>query len=223
MASIPEYRNIFHSALNALDVDSLTRRELIDEILRKLGLTEDELNDTSINSRHSILRSQIGTVLTDMERKSLIRRDENGHYRKLEEKIIAIRDEECEEEILKLIEASPKTKADIKDAQDNKVMAVLAYFGPLVLIPILAAKGSKFARYHSNQGLVLFIACVAYSIAYGILSSIILAISWRLYFITSILSFVGLIFTVLAVIGIINACKGEMKPLPVLGSIKILK
>ena len=103
------------------------------------------------------------------------------------------------------------------------VMAILAYFGPLVLIPILAAKGSKFARYHSNQGLVLFIACVAYSIAYGILSSIILAISWRLYFITSILSFVGLIFTVLAVIGIINACKGEMKPLPVLGSIKILK
>ena len=103
------------------------------------------------------------------------------------------------------------------------VMAILAYFGPLVLIPILAAKGSKFARYHSNQGLVLFIACVAYSIAYGILSSIILAISWRLYFITSILSFVGLIFIVLAVIGIINACKGEMKPLPVLGSIKILK
>jgi len=114
-------------------------------------------------------------------------------------------------------------QADIKDAQDNKVMAILAYFGPLVLIPILAAKGSKFARYHSNQGLVLLIACVAYSIAYGILSSIILAISWRLYFITSILSFVGLIFTVLAVIGIINACKGEMKPLPVLGSIKILK
>ena len=114
-------------------------------------------------------------------------------------------------------------QADIKDAQDNKVMAILAYFGPLVLIPILAAKGSKFARYHSNQGLVLFIAFVAYSIAYGILSSIILAISWRLYFITSILSFVGLIFTVLAVIGIINACKGEMKPLPVLGSIKILK
>ena len=114
-------------------------------------------------------------------------------------------------------------QSDSKDAQDKKVMAILAYFGPLVLIPILAAKGSKFARYHSNQGLVLFIACVAYSIAYGILSSIILAISWRLYFITSILSFVGLIFTVLAVIGIINACKGEMKPLPVLGSIKILK
>jgi len=114
-------------------------------------------------------------------------------------------------------------QADIKDAQDNKVMAVLAYFGPLVLIPILAAKGSKFARYHSNQGLVLFVACIVYSIAYSILSAVILAISWRLYFIVSILGFVGIAFTVWAVLGIINACKGEMKPLPFIGHITILK
>ena len=43
-------------------------------------------------------------------------------------------------------------QADIRDAQDNKVMAILAYFGPLVLIPIFAAKESRFARYHANQG-----------------------------------------------------------------------
>ena len=33
-------------------------------------------------------------------------------------------------------------------------MAILAYFGILVLIPILAAKDSKFARFHANQGLL---------------------------------------------------------------------
>lgn len=114
-------------------------------------------------------------------------------------------------------------QADIKDAQDNKVMAILAYFGPLVLIPMFAAKNSKFARYHSNQGLVLFIACIIYSIAYSIVSAIVLAISWRLYFITSILGFVSIAFTVWAVLGIINACKGEMKPLPFIGHITILK
>ena len=113
--------------------------------------------------------------------------------------------------------------ADAKDAQDNKVMAVLAYFGPLVLIPIFAAKDSRFARYHSNQGLVLFIALVAYNILAGILNSILLAISWRLYFLTSIISLVSIVFTVLAVIGLINALKGEMKPLPVIGNIRILK
>ena len=34
------------------------------------------------------------------------------------------------------------------DIEQNKVMAILAYFGILVLIPIFAAKESKFARCH---------------------------------------------------------------------------
>ena len=114
--------------------------------------------------------------------------------------------------------------SDASDAQSNKVMAILAYFGPLVLIPIFAAKGSKFARYHSNQGLVLLILCVIYSIVISILTSILMAISWRLLSIASIISTVcGLGITVLAVIGIINAAKGEMKPLPFIGGISLLK
>ena len=46
---------------------------------------------------------------------------------------------------------------DKADVEQNKVMAILAYFGILVLIPILAAKDSKFARFHANQGLLLCI------------------------------------------------------------------
>ena len=45
--------------------------------------------------------------------------------------------------------AESTAESDKKDITDNKVMAILAYFGPLVLIPIFAAKESKFARYHS--------------------------------------------------------------------------
>ena len=112
---------------------------------------------------------------------------------------------------------------DAQDIQNNKAMAILAYFGPLVLIPLLAAKGSRFARYHTNQGLVLLIGWIAYSIVYGILRSIILAISWRLYFLVIIIGLVGLVFLVLAVIGIINAANGRAKELPVIGKIKLLK
>ena len=112
---------------------------------------------------------------------------------------------------------------DAQDIQNNKAMAILAYFGPLVLIPLLAAKGSRFARYHTNQGLVLLIGWIAYSIVYGILRSIILAISWRLYFLVSIIGLVGLVFLVLPVIGIINAANGRAKELPVIGKIKLLK
>ena len=102
-------------------------------------------------------------------------------------------------------------------------MSILAYFGPLVLIPIFAAKNSKFARYHSNQGLVLLLAAIAYGIVYGILSTIIYTISWRLGFIVSIIGLVSILFTVLAIIGIINAVNGRAKELPIIGKYRILK
>jgi len=55
------------------------------------------------------------------------------------------------------------------------------------------------------------------------LSSIILAISWRLYFIVSIIGLVSIVITVLAIIGIINAATGKAKELPLIGNFKILK
>lgn len=119
--------------------------------------------------------------------------------------------------------ADTTAEFDANDVTQNKAMAILAYFGPLVLIPVFAAKGSKFARYHSNQGLLLLIACTAWSIVYSIINWIILAISWRLYFISSIIGIFSIVFIVLAVIGIVNAANGKAKELPVIGKYKILK
>lgn len=110
-----------------------------------------------------------------------------------------------------------------QDINSNKVMAILAYLGILVLVPIFAAKDSKFARFHANQGLVLFLAEIAFYIVLTIVSAIILAISWKLYFIITILSLVWIVFLVLAIIGIINAANGKAKELPVIGKFKLLK
>ncbi|HHX38257.1 MAG TPA: zinc-ribbon domain-containing protein [Clostridiaceae bacterium] len=109
------------------------------------------------------------------------------------------------------------------DIQQNKVMAVLSYIGILVLIPIFAAKESRFARFHANQGLVLAIAEVAYGIIYAILNSILLSISWRLMFISTILSLVYIAFLVFAILGIVNAASGRAKELPLIGKLRILK
>jgi len=110
-----------------------------------------------------------------------------------------------------------------EDISQNKAMAILAYFGILVLIPIFAAPNSKFARYHANQGLVLTIVAIAYGIVYGILSALILAISWRLLFLVKIFRIVSFVFLVLGVIGIVNAANGRAKEIPVIGGIKLLK
>ncbi len=121
---------------------------------------------------------------------------------------------------------TPDTTADFaaEDIRDNTAMAVLSYLSWLVLIPLLAAKNSKFARYHVNQGLVLAITELLGAVAFRIIQSILLLISWRLAIVANILGTVmGLAFLVLTILGIVNAAGGKAKELPVIGKIKILK
>jgi hypothetical protein len=44
-----------------------------------------------------------------------------------------------------------------KDVEDNKLISILCYFGILLLIPLLTKPDSQFVKFHSNQGLVLFL------------------------------------------------------------------
>ena len=115
----------------------------------------------------------------------------------------------------------PLSEFDPADVQQNKVMAILAYFGLLVLVPIFTAKESKFARFHANQGLVLLICNAAYSVVYSILSGILNAIHLR--FLTGIFFLVYIVFFVFAIIGIVNAAGGKASKLPIIGDFQILK
>jgi len=112
-------------------------------------------------------------------------------------------------------------EVDAEDAEKNKVFGILAYLGILFLVPLLAAKDSPFAKYHANQGLVLFVVWIAFAIVLGILNVVLWAVG--LGFIGSILSLVYLGFLVLAVMGIINAAGGKCVPLPIIGGIKLIK
>ena len=99
---------------------------------------------------------------------------------------------------------------DKDDIEKNKAMGLLAYI--LFFIPLLAAKDSPFAKYHTNQGLVLFIC--------GLISSVVWIIPILGWIVAPILS---LVITVFAVIGIINALNGKAKELPIIGKYRILK
>ena len=101
---------------------------------------------------------------------------------------------------------------DPNDVQSNKVMAILAYFGILFLIPLLAAKESAYARYHTNQGLILFL----FVFVCGILG-VIPRIGWLITTVGYLAWFVFLI------IGVINAAGGKMKPLPLIGNFTLIK
>jgi uncharacterized membrane protein len=86
-------------------------------------------------------------------------------------------------------------------------MAILAYLGILVIVPLITeAKNDPFVKFHLKQGLVLLIAEVA-AMFIGVFP-----------FIGAILSpLVYLACLVLSVIGIVNAANHETKDLPLIG------
>ena len=97
--------------------------------------------------------------------------------------------------------------------KDNKVIFILSYI--LFFLPLVACPTSKPGRFHANQGLVLLLTSVVGQIVISILSSIFIAISWRLWFLGSVLSTVWYLgILALVIIGMIRAGKDEQKPLP---------
>ena len=104
---------------------------------------------------------------------------------------------------------------DKQEAEDGKVLSIFAYI--IFLVPLLAAKDNKFAQFHANQGLVLFLTSVALAIVSNILSWIL----WPVGFIVSTVGSLGIL--ALAIIGIINVVNLEAKPLPVIGGITLIK
>ena len=116
---------------------------------------------------------------------------------------------------------------DAADAQSNKAMGVIAYLGFLCIIPLLAAKQSKFAQYHARQGLTLLVFDVAYYIAISIIKAILWnVLPWSLFgiysMISGLFSLASIFFVVLMIIGIVNAVKGECKELPLIGKIDFI-
>jgi len=105
-------------------------------------------------------------------------------------------------------------------ASDNtKLYSILAYIGPLFLVGLLAEKDNARVKFHVNQGLVLLLAWFAVWIAALILD--ILPIGTL---IPNLIRWVGgLVYLVLAVLGILNANNGVDKELPFIGHISLIK
>jgi uncharacterized membrane protein/uncharacterized Zn finger protein (UPF0148 family) len=108
--------------------------------------------------------------------------------------------------------AQTKVTYEDEDISRNKAISYLCYFGPLFLIPYLTCRDSDFVRFHSNQGLLLLLACVITNAC-----SAIPVIGWIIWL-------AGVIFGIGGFFGgLINVSKGIKKSLPIIGEIQILK
>ena len=126
------------------------------------------------------------------------------------------------------------TAAEREDIETHKGMAILGYI--LFIIPLLAVPKSKFARYHANQGLIVFIlgfssVFVAIALQAMIWLFRVFLNRMDLYFIGALLGCIIWLVSVflivfsmaMAVMGIINAANGEAKPIPLFGRHTLIK
>jgi len=101
----------------------------------------------------------------------------------------------------------PENKPTV-GGRKNIAMAVIAYI--LFFVPLLTGDAQKdsFVKFHTKQGLVLFILMVLINMVGWIMPFFFwVSISWIL----SLGSFV------LLIIGIVNAANGKQEPLPIIG------
>lgn len=109
-----------------------------------------------------------------------------------------------------------------EDIESSKYVCITAYLWFLFFIPLVACQSSKFARFHANQGLLLFAAEVLFGILRLVLG---ILFSWIPFFslvLNLVFSLISLVFLVLIIYGIMNACRGEAKRLPIIGSINLI-
>ena len=106
---------------------------------------------------------------------------------------------------------------DPQDIEANKGISLVAYI--LFFVPLLAVPASKFARFHANQGLIVFIIAVFCSIV----QNIFWFGSWG--FFNPFVAVIGVVQVALLaciVYGIINSLNGRAIELPIIGKFRIL-
>ena len=136
------------------------------------------------------------------------------------------------EPIVEPPESDPEEAAAQADALQHRGPAILGY--TIFLIPLLLAPKSRFARYHANQALLLFITAVIVmtALAVGAMAIAFLTIhmpeslqvlgSMMHCGINVLLATIPIGLIALAIVGIVNAANLEKKPLPLIGNFTLI-
>ncbi|MCL2679417.1 MAG: hypothetical protein FWF18_03950 [Dehalococcoidia bacterium] len=107
-----------------------------------------------------------------------------------------------------------------EDIAEHKVTACAAYI--VFLLVIVAAPSSRYVRFHVNQGLLLVTLLGGSSVVVCCLALLSVPILLLSIISTIFLVFCLLLF-ILGIIGAVNAFKGKVKELPIIGKFRLVK
>lgn len=206
------------------DIEKL-KEELKKELLEEIKLEKEKEIKEEDNTNNDNKTEESKT--DDNTNKNDTNKDNNKSF-----------EDKAKETVEKIMDTKDDTSDhDKDDIESNKGMAIISYLGPLCIIPFLTSKNSKFAKYHAKQGLNLFIAELTFSIISYFLKSLVQIPkmcnfyrdlqmecgSVTPFWLTLPLSLGELILACISLIGIVYACQGKAKELPLIGKIKIVK
>ena len=103
------------------------------------------------------------------------------------------------------------------EVEQNKFMAVLSYFGLLVLLPIFLARDSKYVSFHINQGLLFTGLTVAFNLVAWLFS----LLTGGVFFF--ILPLGDILLLALLVLQVVRVIRDESRELPIIGRIRIFR
>lgn len=106
---------------------------------------------------------------------------------------------------------------------DKKTTDIVAYISFIGLIIAFAAGTREQSKFHMNQSLVLVITEIVLSVISGIAGGIVGIIPILGLILSLVAGVCSIVCFVFMILGIMNAAKGEEKPLPLIGGIQILK
>jgi uncharacterized membrane protein len=103
-----------------------------------------------------------------------------------------------------------------RESKDDALMLVMAYLGPLCLVPLLLEKSDPIVRWHARHGLVLLIADCALLASLGIVATLVsFATFGLLASVIIVLSGVAsLALVILHALMIVKALSGERLLIP---------
>lgn len=144
-------------------------------------------------------------------------------------KCAAEEDEKNAQRVSKVVDTFQNAKDsteeyDVEDIETNKIFAVLGYLGILILIPLICAPNSKYARFHASESIDL----IVFDLIYVIIATIVTILCFKVgqalgIVILALFLLLGIIPLIFWFQGIANAAQGHAKELPWIGRFQPLK
>lgn len=111
-----------------------------------------------------------------------------------------------------------ENKQQLKTKDYRKVLAIIAYIFPLWVIGLIMYPSDKTVCFHARQAINLMVFFLSVNLAINMLNFIFILISPLFVMLTALIyTTANIIILVLIIIGCINAAKGKLEPLPIIG------